>query len=144
MVRFSTILTAIFLACTTAAVCAAHPSQTGRDNNTATALTTSDHNGVWSIDSTAFVNNGERGEAGEPLAPTQWHINTDGSYQVTGPSTIDGTHTMNGEKISIKSFGMTIDYTVLNMTATTMVLESYVMRTAETEMKVISYFTRVE
>jgi hypothetical protein len=30
------------------------------------------------------------------------------------------------------------------MTATTMVLESYVMRTAETEMKVISYFTRVE
>ncbi len=122
-------------------------SQSNFEHSSTDSFTTSVNtavSGVWEVDSTIFVNNGDKGEAGPPLVPTQWHLLDGGVYQMTGAGTIGGTYTSTENTLTITSMGMTIEYSILEISDTHLALQSYIVKTAEMEMKALTYLTKAQ
>lgn len=98
--------------------------------------------GTWIIDSTTFVTNGEMGETNLPILPFEWVFNENGTCTLTNAIT-HATYTRpRPNVILIDASGMRMQYIIVEMTDSSMVLRSTVIELDDYLMETISFFSR--
>lgn len=111
--------------------------------STLSAQQTTEFTGVWQVDSSAFIYDGVQGSVAEPILPVTWTFHANGRYELSNGN-IQGRYSLvtDSLQISMSGTGTSMDYRVLELSDSYMVLHSTIYRTEDNSMETISYLSK--
>ena len=99
--------------------------------------------GIWEVDSSAFVDNGIIGDYTVPLAPVQWHFLKNNDYSlVNNGYGNSGTFRLVDRSIFVSLFGMESEYVILEIDERSLRLRSMVYSTTDKTLETVSYLSQ--